>query len=453
VLPNGNYVVSSSNWDNGAAEDVGAVTWCGGTVGCTGAVSASNSLVGGTVVDLVGNLGVTALTNSNYVVASSNWHNGGASGVGAVTRCSGIAGCTGAVSVSNSLVGSTTNDHIGYSVKALTNGNYVAGSFGWDNGAATDVGVAKWCSGTVGCTGVVSTSNSLVGSTVNDDVSLIITALTNGNYVVSSPNWDNGAATDAGEVTWCSGTVGCTGVVSASNSLVGSTASDFVGGGMVDSSGNVTALTNGNYVVGSPNWDNGGASGVGAVTLCSGTAGCTGVVSVSNSLVGSTTNDHIGFSITALTNGNYVVRSPNWNNGAATYAGAATWCSGTVGCTGVVSASNSLVGSTVNDYVGSIVTALTNGNYVVVSWSWDNGAATNAGAISWCGGTPGCTGAVTNNNSVLGTAANGGANLTFAFDIVNNQLVVGRPTDNRVTLFKTGAPAPTIYNYLPLIRR
>ncbi len=87
-----------------------------------------------------------------------------------------------------------------------------------------------WCSGTAGCTGAVSASNSLVGSTANDSVGASNgTALPNGNYVVLSPNWDNGAATDAGAVTWCSGTAGCTGAVSASNSLVGSTANDQVG--------------------------------------------------------------------------------------------------------------------------------------------------------------------------------------------------------------------------------
>ncbi len=42
-----------------------------------------------------------------------------------------------------------------------------------------------------------------------------VTALSNGNYVVRSPYWDNGAATDAGAVTWGSGTTGCTGAVSA----------------------------------------------------------------------------------------------------------------------------------------------------------------------------------------------------------------------------------------------
>ena len=56
-----------------------------------------------------------------------------------------------------------------------------------------------------------------------------MTVLSNGNYVVRSPDWDNGAAADAGAVTWGSGTTGITGTVSAANSLVGSTAGDQVG--------------------------------------------------------------------------------------------------------------------------------------------------------------------------------------------------------------------------------
>ena len=61
-------------------------------------------------------------------------------------------------------------------------------------------------------------------------------------------------------MTWGSGTAGVSGAVSAANSLVGSHAGDFVGGG-------VTALTNGNYVVGSPNWN----GNEGSVTWVSGT--------------------------------------------------------------------------------------------------------------------------------------------------------------------------------------
>ena len=144
-----------------------------------------------------------------------------------------------------------------------------------------------------------------------------MTALSNGNYVVSSPDWTNGAAANAGAVTWGSGTAGVSGPVSATNSLVGSTANDDVGS--VD--GGVTALSNGNYVVSSPDWTNGAAADAGAVTWGSGTAGVSGAVSATNSLVGSTANDYVGSgSVTALSNGNYVVSSPNWTNGAAANA-------------------------------------------------------------------------------------------------------------------------------------
>ena len=75
-----------------------------------------------------------------------------------------------------------------------------------------------------GLSGAVSAANSLVGSTANDQVGFWgVTALSNGNYVVSSPDWDNGAIADAGAVTWGNGTSGVTGAVSAANSLVGST--------------------------------------------------------------------------------------------------------------------------------------------------------------------------------------------------------------------------------------
>ena len=70
--------------------------------------------------------------------------------------------------------------------------------------------------------------------------------------------------------------------------------------------------------------------------------------------------------MTALTNGNYVVRSTDWDNGAVVNAGAATWGNGTTGVSGVVSAANSLVGSTPATRSSSTgVMALTNGNYVV----------------------------------------------------------------------------------------
>lgn len=110
--------------------------------------------------------------------------------------------------------------------------------------------------------------------------------------------------------------------------------------------------------------------------------------------------------MTALPNGNYVVRSPVWDNGAAVDAGAATWGSGTSGVTGVISAANSLVGSTTDDRVGSSVSTLSNGNYVVVSTSWDNGPVGNAGATTFGNGTAGVWGTVTAVNSAIGPVEN-----------------------------------------------
>ncbi len=504
VLSNGNYVTQDVLWDNGAATNAGAITFCTGTAICAGAVSVANSLIGTTTNEFTGNQGVFPLTNGNYVVANDLWDNGAATDAGAATFCNGTTGCTATVSQANSLVGTTAGDGVGANgIAVLSNGNYVVRSGGWDNGGIVNAGAATFCNGTTGCTNMaVSTANSLHGSTANDEVGVGVTALTNGNYVVNSGRWDDvstpnpddGASTRCsgttgctgavtlgnslvcrssgcfavaltngnyvvasqnwanpmiggigGAVTFCNGTTGCPGVeVSPANSLVGSTFQDFVG--------NVTPLTNGNYVVTAPLWDNGAIPNVGAATFCSGTAGCVGPVTTANSLTGTTAGDGVGGLVIALTGGGYVVRSGSWDNGGITDAGAVTRC-GIGGCTGTVSAFNSLVGSTAGDRVGADfsffgLTALPNGNYIVRSVGWDNGAITDAGAISYGFGNSPIVGALTVNNSVRGTTANGGNDLNFSFDGVtrpsavaaNNQLVVGRPADNIVTVFRPAAP-------------
>src|SRR5262249_38641967 len=149
--------------------------------------------------------------------------------------------------------------------------------------------------------------------------------LANGNYVVASPFWDNGAIADAGAVTLGSGTTGVSGTIFSATSLVGSTAGDQIG------RSGAAALSNSNYVVASSFWDNGALADVGAVTWCDGTTGVSGVVSAANSLVGSSANDQVGSGFLLLSNGNYVVRSENWDNAGLADAGAATWGSGTTG--------------------------------------------------------------------------------------------------------------------------
>ena len=450
VLDNGNYVVRSPNWDNAAVSNAGAVTWGSGASGISGVVSAANSLVGSTAYDRLGNDvayddGVLPLSNGNYVVISPFWDNAAVSNAGAVTWGSGAGGISGIVSAANSLIGGKADDQVGLDyVTRLSNGNYVVGSSQWDNGAIVDAGAATWGNGAGGTSGPLSAGNSLVGSMAGDQVGSRQAALSNGNYVVSSPRWDRGAIVDAGAVTWGNGAGGTSGPVSAGNSLVGSTASDRVGSGVL------LPLNYGNLMVISPVWDNGAIVNAGAVTWMDGTTGMTGQVSASNSLVGGHADDQVGSGEgIGLSNGGFVIASSQWDNGAIVDAGAVTWGDGTAGMSGLVSPANSLVGGTANDRIGVLgnVFTLNNGDYVVRSASWDNGAAVNAGAII-LGSRLGATrGPVHTNHSVMGATANGGIEMVYAYDPTYRQLVVGRPYDNIVTILKQ----PEVY--LPVVLR
>jgi hypothetical protein len=451
ALSNGHYVVGSEDWDSGGIVDVGAATWGNGTSGVTGVVSVSNSLVGTTAGDKVsgavgGGYGIVVLNNGNYVVRSSNWDNGTIIDAGAATWGNGVSGTAGALNPSNSLVGTSAGDMVGGSniggggVIALSNGHYVVHSPLWDNGSVIDAGAATWRDGMSASGTVVSASNSLVGSSANDYVGVVY-ALSNGHYVVASASWDNGAVNNAGAVTWRDGNSGNGAVVGTSNSLVGSSPNDRVGWS------GATALSNGFYVVNSPYWDNAGISDVGAVTWRNGSSGSAGaVVSTSNSLRGSTANDFLGWGGSdALSNGHYVVSSRYWHSGTLVAAGAATWRNGTASSSGTVTASNSLVGGTMNDNVSDSgydingVAAQSNGNYVVWSRTWDNSAIVDAGAISVGFGNGTASGLITAANSVRGTLANEGITMNYAYDVLRAQLIVGRPASNIVSLLRPGA--------------
>ncbi len=421
ALSNGNYVVASSQWNGGSSNGLGAATWADGTVGITGFVSAANSLVGSQPGDHVGS-GITALSNGNYVVASPAWSGGFPNGLGAVTWGDGTTGTIGTVSADNSLVGSQSGDNVGIGgVTALRNGNYVVRSQDWSGGQFVGFGAVTWGDGTVGVTGPVTAANSLVGThpqdQVGDGFGGGITALSNGNYVVDSSFWGGGMIGGRGAVTWGDGTIGVTGPIDDTNSLIGVLPGDMVG------SGGVTALGNGNYVVASPTWNGGRPRAVGAVTWGDGTAGITGTVDDTNSLVGSQPGDNVGSSVTGLSNGNYVVASANWNGNR----GAATWADGTVGITGLIDASNSLVGSQPQDNIGGSVSALSNGNYVVASPGWNG----NRGAATWADGTIGITGQVDDTNSLVGSQSGdrvaGVVGLGGIFALTNGNYVVASP--------------------------
>ena len=276
---------------------------------------------------------VTVLPNGNFVVTDPDYP--------FYTDYTEARGAVYLYSPNGVLISRLAGDHMGNSVggggiTVLTTGDYVVNSPFWDS--ATDgVGAVTWCSQQTGCSGTITASNSLVGGSKSDLVGYGgVTALANGNYVVSSPHWNNGSVLWAGAVTWGNGAGGTKGVVTAANSLVGSSANDQVGNKNWNYAGGVMTLTNGNYLVLNSVWDNGSVVDAGAITWGNGTGGTVGAVSAANSLVGSTTNDNIGDDfwgrVIELTNGNYVVVSPDWDlDGTHADVGAITWGSGMAG--------------------------------------------------------------------------------------------------------------------------
>ena len=494
VLANGNYVVASPSWNNGSVARAGAVTWCSATTPLTGPVGPDNSLVGSLEDDRVGGSqygpgGIIPLPGGNYLVASPDCSNGSSRWTGAVTWGSGTAGVKGIVSVSNSLMGSANSLVGSGGVVILTNGNYVVKSPFWRKGTTADVGAVTWGNAATGVKGLVSGNNSLVGSKFNDQVGKHgVVALTNGNYVVASAACDIGTTQDAGAATWGNGTTGVKGAVSASNSMVGAakwasigfnvtplsngnyvvssylwstykgivtwgngatgtkgsaTAANSLTGDTGAGLGQVTALANGNFVVNVPEWDSPTDENVGALAVFSGAGPVKGKISAAAALVGSHANDHVGlYPVTPLTNGNFVAFSPHWDNGSVVDAGAFTFCQGTPGFAGVVDATNSLVGSTKDDARGeySRVSALSNGNYVVRTPYWDKDASNlDVGAVTWGSGTTGVSGPIGPANSLTGTLHQDEVGMIDIVPLTNGNFVVLSPRWNVPAWGDTGA--------------
>lgn len=429
VLANGNFVVTDPD---------------GGPVATAGAVhlfSASGTriatLSGRVAGDWIGSGGITALANGNFVVSSPCWHNGSAAGASAVTWVDGRAGVDGSVSEQNSLVGARAGvrycSGIGYdasNVVALADGDYAVVNPDWyDDDAAVSAGAVTWGSGAVGTSGTISSAHSLVGTHAGDAVgSGGIVALGNGSFVVASPNWNDGTLQHAGAVTFVGGPSAFAGAVSEANSLVGSTADDQVG------IYGVVALGNGNYTIASPFWDRDAIIDAGAVTWGGGAHGVTGRISAANSLVGSTAADKVGEGgVTVLTNGNYVVSTFRWHHGSASNAGAVTWADGRTGAHGEITTANSLYGAE-NDGVGEgSALALANGNYVVRSFAWSSGGKQYAGAVTWGNGRVGTTGQVSAANSLVGSADNEWVGTGMIVALSNGNYVVAAPLWNDAT--------------------
>jgi filamentous hemagglutinin family protein len=422
VLSNGNYVVSSPNFSDSTGNSIrGAVTWMSGENGKGRNINfevSSNSLVGSNVANAnerIGSGGVFEVAGVtpgtvDYVVSSPNWNKDR----GAVTRVSGengqIAGTNtfaDQVGSTNSVTGATAGDMLSSGgVVALSDGAfvYISPDFNIQPGSVLlkKVGAVHWVAknrNPIGNTNqAVNATPSITGAADNDRVgSGGVTALDNGAFVVNSPE-HNG---QRGAVTWLTGSMLNGLTVSASNSLTGATANDQVG------LGGIIKLSDGNYVVNSYTWSN----SAGAVTWINGSTGNifgssakNGFISSSNSLVGGSAQASVSGAnaetgkggVVALAQGRYVVVSPKMDDFLSINntqdVGAVTWAN-TGGIAGIVTSSNSLIGNSAFDQIGSGgAVALANGNFVIGSAGVNIAGKANAGLVAVINGSQAVTG-------------------------------------------------------------
>ncbi|MCP5260626.1 MAG: filamentous hemagglutinin N-terminal domain-containing protein [Rhodoferax sp.] len=418
----GKIAVFSPDWN--AAK--GAVSWIGTTTGGNGVVDATNSLVGTNDGDRVGGFSqYSYLSGSRVAILSEDWANTPAAPqAGAVTWVDASVGLVGAVGAGNSLVGSQSNDRVGSDGITWLDGTHVAVVSPQWNGSR---GAVTWVDSSSPVTGVVSGANSLVGSAVNDRVGNEGVYSVGSKSLVFSRNWDNGK----GAVSWLDNTSGGSGIVDATNSLVGSTAGDQVGGfADFEYVGSKIAIL-------SPNWSNGLAGAAGAITWADPSVGVVGVVAAGNSLVGVATNDRVGNNgIDYLDGTHYLVRTPNWNTGM----GAVTWIDSNAAPVGAVGAANSLVGDIAGDQVGSSgVQNLFNGQSIVFSPAWH----ANKGAVTWLDHATGVVGVVDASNSLVGstsgTTATGDRIGALGYQNLGNMIVLRAPNWNNGAAALAGA--------------
>lgn len=360
--------IGSSYWN----EDRGAATLIELDNPTVGYITADNSLIGTNPSDRVSASGLFALENGNYVVASSQYNQRR----GAATHIQSNKPITGIITPQNSLVGQEVDDLVGYQIQTLPNGHFLTVSPNWNHNR----GAVTWADGEKGIAGLITSTNSLIGSVSGTIVGTKVEVLKNSDYAVFSAN----PATTTMNITWGDGSKASTGNPTSENSLTGIS-------NMWHQYLKLTHLTNGNAVLCNFDWNN----YRGAVTFIKAGEYPTGPISAENSFVGENEYERVGSGgVVALTNGNYAFSSPDWSS----RKGAVTWGNGQTGSTGIISSQNSLVGISTHPLTPSIY-ALSNGNYVVHTSSL---LQFQNGKVVWGDGTKGTFGEVGESNSLTG---------------------------------------------------
>jgi hypothetical protein len=372
VLANNNYVVASKSDDNGLVLDTGSIRLMNGATG-----NQISVVFGDDAGDFLGGF-ITGLSNSNFVITSKEEDRDGISNASSVRLMNGSTGAQ--ISV---LFGDLEGDALGQridggfiahnAVTALSNNNYVITSPSDDNGAIIDAGSVRLMDGTTG----IQIGGIIFGDQEDDKIGESgVTVLSNDNYVIASSRDDNGFILDAGSVQLVSGTTGDT----IGPLLIGATSRSRL------ANGGVSALGNNNYVVASGEDDNGTMSDTGSIRLFNGSTG-----EQINALFGDGSSALLGLGlgtaekvINVLGNNNFVVLSPFNNNGSVRLVNGGTGVqtdrinaqvSSNLGAPAINS------DGTTSTLVRSTITAPADSSYYLIGApEWDNGER-NAGLV------------------------------------------------------------------------
>ena len=460
-LGSGAFAASLPRW--GGTNTEGAVLRMDATNSAVPTISAANALVGN-AGDFLGNGGFTDLGNQRAVLLSPEWssNTGAATLISAANAASRLVG---SASASNSLVGASAGDKLGasdftniMSGTPIHNPLIQLGSsdfralltphWGGDKGAVTLFNAVS--SDLLGTVGV---SNSLVGSKAGDMVGLgayfmpnpsvagsyvldggasasVFFDLGGGRFALRSANWlaQAGDTSAAGALTWLNPSAGlATGVVDASNSLVGAQAGDRVG--KDDNATLFESLGSSNYLLRSTHFN----ADRGAATVLNAAAAPVGVIGNSNSLVNasnttgvfntSNTPTAANAVIAALGTG-HVLMTPTWNANA----GAITYFAAGATPSGNISASTSLVGAAGN-MLGGQVKLLANGKLLIGSplWNGNLGAATLLVNANGLASTLTGSIAIDGSNSFIGVNSGDRISSSGFADLGNDIFVVYSP--------------------------
>ena len=355
------------------------------TVDNTGALIGQAS--GTSAGELFGtNIDLSTLPGNDFLVLSELRDiGGGPADVGAVVRVSGVSGLEQGV-----VTGTTANEQLGTGgLQTLTNGNFVIFS---PNAGGGNGSVILADGTSAGGVGVNMELGRVDGATPAEflGTNRLVVEAPNGNYFIPSRNANNGGAPSAGTLYLADG-----GHTGGGSNLIGQVDGNSANESLGDSV-SYFALPNGDSLLISAFHSPSGLAYAGTVIHVAAQDLGGGNI-IRNRIDGTSANERLGlFGFQQLTNSDrYIIRSPDADPGGIVDAGSLIFVDRSTGNT-----TGRLDGTSANERIGfAALTERTNGNVFVRSTQADVGGATDAGSIILVNSNGGLEGRLDGNNS------------------------------------------------------